>query len=370
MANDIGGVWRTIGGRRVFIKDGQDLASAMKESGKFKSAKKETKKEDEQAKSEFYKKLSNNDKDKYNSYLEKGYSKSDIENTLMYQTQEEKMRKADIEFANTENDNLQTKANKVVQRLKEQNKLAQEKNDANFAKEWYEGTKKTENMAKENLERAKRNGASVEDLSNRTKQVHELELETQRAQEHANKMSKAVSDDDFASVSKELQEISSRTGKSDLFSEAGKRWNELYKQDKNNVSKDLGDGYKVGVGYGGRVTMNSSHPYDDTNYAWAEKKGDKWQVNNPTNRKSEMFNSRDEALKEMKNIDKYISTGEVIRSYEGIKTHSSPKISYEDFKKNLNTNYMNKGIRDAYEKYKNKHPNSKMTFTQFKDNNK
>ena len=32
---DIGGVWRTIGGRRVFIKDGQDLATAMKESGKF-----------------------------------------------------------------------------------------------------------------------------------------------------------------------------------------------------------------------------------------------------------------------------------------------------------------------------------------------
>lgn len=37
MADDIGGVWRTIGGRRVFIKDGQDLSTAMKESGKFKS---------------------------------------------------------------------------------------------------------------------------------------------------------------------------------------------------------------------------------------------------------------------------------------------------------------------------------------------
>lgn len=46
MANDIGGVWRTIGGRRVFIKDGQDLASAMKESGKFKSAKKFSKREE------------------------------------------------------------------------------------------------------------------------------------------------------------------------------------------------------------------------------------------------------------------------------------------------------------------------------------
>lgn len=34
-SNDLGGVWRTIGGRRVFIKNGQDLASAMKESGKF-----------------------------------------------------------------------------------------------------------------------------------------------------------------------------------------------------------------------------------------------------------------------------------------------------------------------------------------------
>lgn len=35
------GVWRTVGGRRIFIKEGQDLASAMKESGKFKKNKKE-----------------------------------------------------------------------------------------------------------------------------------------------------------------------------------------------------------------------------------------------------------------------------------------------------------------------------------------
>lgn len=41
MANDLGGVWRTIGGRRIFIKDGQDLASAMKESGKFSKKQKE-----------------------------------------------------------------------------------------------------------------------------------------------------------------------------------------------------------------------------------------------------------------------------------------------------------------------------------------
>lgn len=36
--SDLGGVWRTISGRRVFIKDGQSLSSAMKDSGKFESA--------------------------------------------------------------------------------------------------------------------------------------------------------------------------------------------------------------------------------------------------------------------------------------------------------------------------------------------
>lgn len=43
---DIGGVWRTVGGRRIFIKDGEDLETAMKKSGKFEN-KKENKKEPE-----------------------------------------------------------------------------------------------------------------------------------------------------------------------------------------------------------------------------------------------------------------------------------------------------------------------------------
>ena len=42
MANydDTDGVWRTVGGRRIFIKAGQKLEDAMRESGKFPSAKK------------------------------------------------------------------------------------------------------------------------------------------------------------------------------------------------------------------------------------------------------------------------------------------------------------------------------------------
>lgn len=40
------GVWRTISGRRVFIKEGQTLTEAMKNSGKFKSQKKESSKKE------------------------------------------------------------------------------------------------------------------------------------------------------------------------------------------------------------------------------------------------------------------------------------------------------------------------------------
>lgn len=44
--DDSDGVWRTIGGRRVFIREGQSLSDAMKKSGKFKSAKKKEKEEE------------------------------------------------------------------------------------------------------------------------------------------------------------------------------------------------------------------------------------------------------------------------------------------------------------------------------------
>lgn len=36
------GVWRTVGGRRIFIRNGVDLATAMRESGKFDNIIKET----------------------------------------------------------------------------------------------------------------------------------------------------------------------------------------------------------------------------------------------------------------------------------------------------------------------------------------
>ena len=41
MADDKSGVWRTVRGRRVYIKTGQSLSDAMRESGKFEKEKKQ-----------------------------------------------------------------------------------------------------------------------------------------------------------------------------------------------------------------------------------------------------------------------------------------------------------------------------------------
>ena len=75
MANDTGGVWRTIGGRKIFIKDGQDVSTAMKESGKFKSKSNKGLSEEERKKkiAELEKK-----RDETQGFLQKGAIQEEI----------------------------------------------------------------------------------------------------------------------------------------------------------------------------------------------------------------------------------------------------------------------------------------------------
>lgn len=77
MAKDeIGGVWRTVGGRRIFIKEGQSLSDAMKKSGKFKDGKK--KMSDEELKKEI-----GNDVKKLHKYAdEEGILPSELQDRL------------------------------------------------------------------------------------------------------------------------------------------------------------------------------------------------------------------------------------------------------------------------------------------------
>lgn len=139
------GVWRTIGGRRVFIKTGQSLSEAMKESGKFKNLKNKVKPEDDSAyndprdaimyylkrgdfekaekymekyglddeKEMFMDGLNNNTRQEYYSYLKEQKLKETTPENLM-----KKMREKG-DFKDEKHSELQSKANKVVESLKE-----------------------------------------------------------------------------------------------------------------------------------------------------------------------------------------------------------------------------------------------------------
>ena len=75
--DDIGGIWRTVGGRRIFIKDGQDLATAMKESGKFSDKYKKLTDEEingfQKSSDECYNKLNSDEKEAMYEYALGGY---------------------------------------------------------------------------------------------------------------------------------------------------------------------------------------------------------------------------------------------------------------------------------------------------------
>lgn len=71
MANDLGGVWRTVGGRRIFIKDGEDLATAMKNSGKFGNKKEEKTKNITFGNSDLKETLTKDDEEILNYYVER-----------------------------------------------------------------------------------------------------------------------------------------------------------------------------------------------------------------------------------------------------------------------------------------------------------
>ena len=206
----------------------------------------------------------------------------------------------------------------------------------------YEGTKKTENMAKENLERAKRNGASVEDLSNRTKQVHELELETQKAQEHANKMSARANN--------------------------------------NNLENK----YKISKTNDGKEYMRTISPYDETEYAYAEKRNDSWYVKDPTKKTSSgssqthIYNDVNEARAKMEEINNRIkgNSENSGKNYEGVTYNNYKKEEVNEAsvdhrnEAKTSSDVMNTNIRNAYQEYKKKHPGSKINFSKFKDNYK
>lgn len=95
--SDIGGVWRTVGGRRIFIKDGEDLQTAMKNSGKFKTEKQKRVEKLKKENEELYKKYNKFDKINEDEEVKKAYEKwkqnADEANKLQSQYRDYEARK-------------------------------------------------------------------------------------------------------------------------------------------------------------------------------------------------------------------------------------------------------------------------------------
>lgn len=138
--DEIGGVWRTVGGRRIFIKDGQDLASAMKESGKFnKGLSKEEKAEKsvllKQRREELRKKINKGglSKEEYDKTKEEIKKITEQKKQLDEELTDDDLKEARHRIEKREYEKKQSKINK-----KEENevykKLVKE-NDENLIKE-------------------------------------------------------------------------------------------------------------------------------------------------------------------------------------------------------------------------------------------
>ena len=72
------GVWRTVGGRRIFIKQGQSLSEAMKESGKFKTDRSSKFKKKEEDEMQEYVEKNKMDEKTRDHHLQKAMGRDDV----------------------------------------------------------------------------------------------------------------------------------------------------------------------------------------------------------------------------------------------------------------------------------------------------
>ena len=105
-----------------------------------------------------------------------------------------------------------------------------------------------------------------------------------------------------------LKEIVGETGGTSLFSEAGKYWDKLYKEDKSNIAFDLENPYHASIGYDGSISISSSHPYNDADYSFAKAVLDdntivSWKIYGPNRKLAKEVTELDDVIEEMKKLD-------------------------------------------------------------------
>lgn len=409
MANDIGGVWRTIGGRRVFIKDGQSLGEAMKKSGKFKKAErmkelKKSQQEESDIASELSKRASSFEERQELEKRYKEYKKNNPDGTLddyMYERHLEKMKQKgkekDKKTAKLEKYTAEELRQQALypdkSELKEYRNMAPEDaissladdleiSEKEAAQALYPDKKELLNAIQEI---AKDKGTVTSDIQDRYK-LKDSDLGL-------------ISDKDVKDFEKGIQEkaryVKAEEAKQNLKSTANtkasskkmtddlKKFHEDYnpykgdaKQKKQQVEdyiKNLPVGTELGL-----VTMESSSgwtAYGSYHHETASlDKYKKVAENQWTKNGGRKVDDSDMTLKALYNNNPLmdVESAKALREKESIKDRSSYRSvvntgrDSQGDKTGTSTNRVEKtGLKNAYQKYMKEHPNSEMTLSEF-----
>lgn len=331
------GVWRTVGGRRIFIRDGQSLASAMKSSGKFGKKKKI--------------------KDDSDSGLPEkrdvpgDYEWKDKEREAEYNRQLDQMREAqklqrEYEYQGMSSRDAYLKAQEEVKKVKNlsgksemhkkfEKDMGEELEEHTTAdgKKWY-SSKSLSDEEKEmrgKIESSKK--INEMSIRNNEGKVEKLDMsEVEKIEDAGNRYEMKMKDGTM-SVSKD--KVTSVNGKDQAPSKNIKTQQSDIEQATGSKVKDVFETDAFGTGKETRFDLGNNKWISHSTESFGEKE-DKWSIN------------------ELKNG----------------KIKTTDYKSYDDMLKNVNKSGSGDWVRNAFNQYKKDHPGSKMTLADFKKTNK
>ena len=350
MAKDFeDGVWRTVGGRRIFIRDGQSLSDAMKSSGKFKG--KTAKQKVEEGKKKLAESYSDEELDQeiksyqkelkeleadytgvpsqYRAAQTEQYGKryDEIENRINELKAEKKARKSkDIMNMDPNEFKKEAELEKRVAIEKEQFRKEQESSKVKTLS----GKNETDNKGREvsqkeydEFRQAYKDGRiSQEDYRNDNYDAMKRAQATAYLKQNSNLTDKQAQD--YANrLEKQASSKSVKTQQSDIEQVTGSKVKESFETDLYGNGKET------------RFMLDDGRWVSHTTESFGDKV-DQWSVNELKNGKIDSTNYK----------------------------------SYDDMMKNLGKSGSGDWVRNAFNQYKKDHPGTKMTIADFKKANK
>ena len=379
MANE-DGVWRTVGGRRIFIKKGQNLSDAMKDSGKFGSS---TKKkalgkslndiEQENADGEGLKKLLGKDREeqaKINQDYIKEQSKLAKEKENRNTAERKKALDELREYSGMDADNAETynapleeikgrteQLKKDFEKQEKKKALGKGLNDLNKEELDDETANK---LFKKDDKKAKESEKTTDEdkrynTNNETKRLEQAQKEAQAKYDHAQDKYEHYKFDDSEDAKKYREEYNREKDEltkadREYMEKLAKNYQEEYAKQQKASNKtykvselEKGKPYEIDMGYGIKKTAIFMGKDEDGNNAFYDGEGVAG-----TFAFSDKFMNESIKVSDNKDDDKFIEL-------------------HNQLNKGANNNDW---VKKAFQEYKKEHKNTKLTLDDFRKKQK